>query len=420
MSSTIYVSDVVQNQVPAFIQEDYPQLVNFLIAYYKFLEAQGLGKRDLLQIESIRDTYNSFVLSFKNEYDVTGPTFSDVREKLLLQRIRNVFLSKGAIKTFTFLFNLMWQEQVEVKSPGQSMLIASGGNWIQDRCITVSVQAGGYANLIGKTVTRTNAAGTVSDTMVVERVVLLPNGHVRLYLSKTNIYNYAVNDIISFGVFRGIVVPNLTAPAVYSPGSGFAVGQVYQISSAGAGGCLIQITSVNSTGGILTCQIVDPGYGFTTLTNAVVTPSVAVSSVFNAYAETLSITDTGTVNLFDYVDSTYVDTSYVGAILTTFSDKTTAATVATSTNSAVITFQITPKFSFPGYFSDNSGFLSDKIFLQDNFYYQPHSYELGSNLPLSTYSDIIGTYAHPAGMQMFGKYIMTFDTQNAVTMDSNV
>lgn len=61
----------------------------------------------------------------------------------------------------------------------------------------------------------------------------------------------------------------------------------------------------------------------------------------------------------------------------------------------------------PGYWTDNKGFLSDKIYLQDSDYYQSFSYEIVAPRMKSTYEQMVNSIVHPVGFKMFGKFVVT-------------
>lgn len=61
----------------------------------------------------------------------------------------------------------------------------------------------------------------------------------------------------------------------------------------------------------------------------------------------------------------------------------------------------------PGYWTDNKGFLSDKIYIQDSDYYQSFSYEIVAPRMKSTYEKLVNSIVHPVGFKMFGKFVVT-------------
>jgi hypothetical protein len=74
-------SILVSQQVPEYIRDEYPLFVNFLEAYYEFLETkQGTQKNDLIQqaknlrnISDIDDSIDDFSESFISNFATLLP-----------------------------------------------------------------------------------------------------------------------------------------------------------------------------------------------------------------------------------------------------------------------------------------------------------------------------------------------------------
>ena len=75
-----------------------------------------------------------------------------------------------------------------------------------------------------------------------------------------------------------------------------------------------------------------------------------------------------------------------------------------------------------GYYTSSRGFLSDNKIVQDDYYWQEFSYEVRTNVPLDTYSDIFKKVMHVAGTQLFGAVYLTSNTAiniSAITSNSD-
>jgi hypothetical protein len=78
---------------------------------------------------------------------------------------------------------------------------------------------------------------------------------------------------------------------------------------------------------------------------------------------------------------------------------------------------VTGAYSYPGRFLNDDGFLSAYNFLQDRDYYQNFSYVIRVDEPINKYRKSIKDLTHPAGMKLFGHYLLT-DTNNVTTVFS--
>ena len=65
-----------------------------------------------------------------------------------------------------------------------------------------------------------------------------------------------------------------------------------------------------------------------------------------------------------------------------------------------------------GYAADNNGYLSDIIKLQDSKLYQQYSYVILSQRMLETYEKLVRNIIHPAGVALYGQWLLRNDLQN--------
>jgi hypothetical protein len=69
-------------------------------------------------------------------------------------------------------------------------------------------------------------------------------------------------------------------------------------------------------------------------------------------------------------------------------------------------------FTYPGRYLNDDGFLSSYNFLEDRDYYQPYSYVVRVGESISKYRKALKDLIHPAGMKLFGEYVMTDNNEN--------
>ena len=72
-------------------------------------------------------------------------------------------------------------------------------------------------------------------------------------------------------------------------------------------------------------------------------------------------------------------------------------------------------FTYPGRYLNDDGFLSSYNFLQDRDYYQNFSYVLRLKQSIASYRKAIKQLVHPAGMKLFGQYLI-IDEQDALSI----
>ena len=117
------VSSIVASQLPESVRDDYQVFVDFLKAYYEFLENT---QQDPVSLRDLDTTLDSFITYFKSELATSLP-YSTVDERFLLGRIKDLYLSKGSESSFRLLFRILFNKTIEIDYPATQMLRASDG-----------------------------------------------------------------------------------------------------------------------------------------------------------------------------------------------------------------------------------------------------------------------------------------------------
>ncbi len=136
---------LINRQVPEFVREEHPNFIAFLEAYYEFLEnKQGTQKNDLVTkskdlrfISDVDFSIASFEENFFNTYANLIPRNVEVDKSFLIKHLLPLYLSKGSEASFKLLFRLLFNEEVEVVKPSNSILRASDGKWLIENAFRV-------------------------------------------------------------------------------------------------------------------------------------------------------------------------------------------------------------------------------------------------------------------------------------------
>jgi hypothetical protein len=146
---------LINRQVPEFVREEHPNFIAFLEAYYEFLEnKQGTQKNDLITkskdlrfISDVDFSIASFEENFFNTYANLIPRNVEVDKAFLIKHLLPLYLSKGSESSFKLLFRLLFNEEVEVVKPSNSILRASDGKWLIENAFRV--EQGAYSVYTG-------------------------------------------------------------------------------------------------------------------------------------------------------------------------------------------------------------------------------------------------------------------------------
>lgn len=126
------VSLLVRQQLPEFIRTDYDTFVTFVESYYEWMDQSGnvidLSKNIPTYMDldsSLNDFTTYFIQQFLPlfpEERLNNPTF-------FIQHAKEFYRSKGTTKAIRLLFRLLFNQNIEVFYPKESILRASDSGW---------------------------------------------------------------------------------------------------------------------------------------------------------------------------------------------------------------------------------------------------------------------------------------------------
>lgn len=366
------LSPLVASQVPEFVRIEHPTFVAFLNAYYEWLETQGAGLRNVMDLAKVKDidtTFDEYVSHFKKQYLLDFPenlavnqqTGLPVEEKTLVKYIKQFYQAKGTEKTYEFLFRVLYDTNVEFYYPKVDILKASDGKWIQRKAIRLAgSQGSALFRSAGRKIYQKNAAGAVVAAASIVDVTKYNIGPFPIYELNISNINGTFNSSRSIEVEtdRGVVIePKIysvaSAITITNRGTNYRVGNkvIFTNASNDIGqNARAKVTQVDASGRILKIEFEDFGINYETA------PTITIQS------------NTG---------SGFAGTCSIGVVC-----------------------------NFPGYYANNDGRLNTNKVLQDNHYYQNYSYVLKTEVVIDRYRDAIRRLLHPAGLGFFGQVLI--------------
>lgn len=135
---TKQTSLLVQRQVPGFVREDHPQFVEFLKAYYKFLEQPTNEYKNIKYITDVDLSVDRYENNFFNTYAHLLPKEYKVDKAFLIKNVLPLYLSKGSERSYKFLFRLLFDEEIVVRQLRDNILYTSASRWVKDNSLNVS------------------------------------------------------------------------------------------------------------------------------------------------------------------------------------------------------------------------------------------------------------------------------------------
>ena len=268
------ISSIVASQLPEFVRDEYQTFVDFLKAYYEFLENT---QKDPVTLKDIDTTLDSFITYFKSELAQKLP-YSTVDERFLLTRIKDLYLAKGSESSFRLLFRILFNKEIEIDYPATQMLRASDGKWNQDVSVFVNILVGDPQDIVGKlvdVVTQSKIVRVLVDRrqyveVEVDRAIRVSGNIYEFILDRRFFGTISVGDTLRYLdsnnnlIFNGVILPTTSGLKIEEPGSGFKIGDLYTINNFQGYGSIMKVSSVDSNGGIAQAQFIKFGTGYTT------------------------------------------------------------------------------------------------------------------------------------------------------------
>ena len=419
------ISPLIRFQFPEFIQTDYPVFIEFVRAYYEWMEQSGHAQeaiQNTLLYGDIDSTLDEFIEYFIREFYDTIPRTVLFDKKVLLKYINSLYSTKGSPRSYDLLFRILYDTDVETWYPKEKVFRASNGKWIRNVSIFLKISKGIPEDIEFKTVFIHAPDYSYQYKLEIERHRVAENTYGSDDVSEFFINdstNIPINpgDVIEFDGFYAEVAPTPAAYKIIAPGTGFRVGDILSIQIDEGRRSRAKVIKVDERGGIRAIQFISFGVNYTDL------------EFYNYFSAKKSIPEKALYNMTDdafviedvisriYEDgiffrSNYVRSAfrydYVGEIVRQF--KTEMGVEAFGDDSdAIIMIIPSGKAKYPGYYKSNDSFPSDDIYIQDYHFYQPFSYVLRVDEQLQNYKRAVLENIHPAGTKLFAEYLLQTD-----------
>lgn len=402
------ISALVQSQFPQFVQDDYPALIAFIEAYYKYLELEKNPQdvlSNLIAYSDIDRTLDEFVSKFEKLYLNGLPQQVAGDKRTFMKHVRDLYNTKGTEESFRLLFRLLFNEEIEISYPKEQMLRLSDGKWSQRVSIKVILDGGvDTTNVVNKTIKIWTQNGVINT--YIKDFVAQADGIYEVFIDKTFGITINPGDRVTGLDFGATTVPTTSKMLVLSGGAGFHVGQVFDVSSVLGSGTKIKVTKIDANGGIKRAAFIQFGVNyeadFMVQFNASARKSGALDP-FSAY--TNGFEENVLVTKVTYFASDYVSIDYSGQVVGSsyLNDYRPDNAQAATTAPAVIQFMLGAICTYRGEYTTADGFLSDVNVIQDGYLYQDFSYVIKTKQKIDDFKSAVKKLCHPAGTIMFGE-----------------
>ena len=277
------IAPLVEKQFPAFYQEEGPDFIQFVKAYYEWLDTEGpIGKaRALAETSDIDDTAEEYVEYFFKKYLHGIPKEILGDKRLLEKHILDLYRSKGSIEGLKLLFRFLYRQEIEVYIPEVDMLRASDGKWVRKKYLEISNMPLNYT-FNNKYIrgTTTGALAYVENTLQfylgnqISNVLYISNITPGPFGDEFIQGEYVIHDDINLRDCP-YILGSPTGAVIVDSSADNAIGDFLTTTSSSGERLKYQVSTLRNSQllrGYIRFKIVDGGYGYTLQTPVNILP----------------------------------------------------------------------------------------------------------------------------------------------------
>jgi hypothetical protein len=297
-----FISYQIERQFPAYYRENGRELIEFVKAYYDFLERlpnqSTYNSRRLFEYRDIDNTLDSLVLFFKNKY-LNDLPFNESTVRLTVKRILDLYRRKGNKESIDLFFQMFYDEKVKIYYPSVDILKPSDSKWETQKYLQLFPES----PFLFKDITNERVFGTISkaEAVIKNAFFILVNGTFTPVIFINDIKGkfegfdtlkiYNPTETRTIGVVYGSmdrveIIDDLSLV----PTTGNKIGDILTISDEyGTGGKLL-VTAVSETfTGEIRYRLDDGGWGYSRentlllVSNQIVFLDESEARVFNSF-----------------------------------------------------------------------------------------------------------------------------------------
>lgn len=260
---------VIPKQFSDFIREEYPRFIEFVQAYYKFLDST-VSTSKINSIKDIDEVSEQFIANYRKEFAIDIPRFDQLSDRAFIRFSRELYEARGTEDALRFLFRAAFASEIQINYPKDWILKASAGRWYKEWFFDVEVLNVGYG-LYNSTypLSYNVTAGTPFNINVIRYSVLDEDlagtpTKIRFYTDKKptdlvsgiHLKQFNENNTI---IFFSVLVPSPNKITILEPGLTWKLGQLVKIP-ADRYNTFARVTSVGINGELTGIEVLEYGY----------------------------------------------------------------------------------------------------------------------------------------------------------------
>lgn len=128
----MYLNYNLESILPEYIVQEKPELIEFLHAYLDWLNQPGNPSNILNRLTEYRDldlVAEDYLQYLQREVGISIPKNIRADKRKLYKNVVDIYLSKGSTPSYQALFNLIFNDEIELFFPRVDILKPSDGKW---------------------------------------------------------------------------------------------------------------------------------------------------------------------------------------------------------------------------------------------------------------------------------------------------
>jgi hypothetical protein len=261
------ISSLIANQFPSLYAEEGPFLIEFLKAYYEWMELVGkpvYESRTLLNYRDVDETVDEFLIHFKKKFLADIQFETTTNKRLFIKNALDFYRSKGTERSVELLFKLVYGEDPEVYFPSEDIFRLSDNEWVKPTYLEVTPSPYNALFINEQIVGVTSGATAFVERYVRKRV---GTKYVEVLYISVPTGDFETGEILRLS--DGSVVENLpvvvgstTTLDVVGGSLGFAVGDIVSFESETGLQGKARVAEISDVTGVVDFNLVESGFGY--------------------------------------------------------------------------------------------------------------------------------------------------------------
>lgn len=294
----------IEAQFPEFYREEGARFIDFVKAYYSWLEQEGQQgdvSRNLMNIRDIDHTKEEFKRFFVSKYLKQLPLTTEANTRFLVKHASDIYRTKGTAEGVELVIKGLFNQESSIYRPAEDLFKTSSGHWIKPVYLELSPSPR-TKDFVGREIIGADSlTKAFVETLVTRRI---GERYIDVaYLSNVR-GDFVTGEFITTTANTNVYLApkttgSMTSLSVLDGGAEFKVGDIFNVESTSGKQGLARVNEISNQTGKVSFIFIDSfvsgGWGYSQdHTNVMISDRVlTVKNLYTPNTEWLWSTDSG-------------------------------------------------------------------------------------------------------------------------------